>query len=232
LSSGRTVPSLSSAQVREVDRISSERYGLPVDWLMEAAGWQVARHCPGRTVLVCGTGNNGGDALAAARHLHRWGRLVRVCCIDPSRLRELPSREAAALRAAGIDIEVDLDLGGAELVLDGLLGTGLDRPPTGRYAEWIGAILDSRMRVVAIDVPSGLDSDSGRPLGQSIRADLTVTLGLPKKGLLTPEGRRHSGEVWVADIGIPPQVYAELGIEVPEDLFSTQDRVPLADLTA
>lgn len=215
-----------------MDRISSERYGIPVDWLMEAAGWQVARHCPERTVLVCGTGNNGGDGLAAARHLHRWGRLVRVCCIDPSRLRELPSREAAALRAAGIEIEDKLDLRGGELVLDGLLGTGLDRPPEGRYAQWIGAILDSRMSVVAIDVPSGLDADSGRPLGQAIRADLTVTLGLPKKGLLTPEGLQQAGAVWVADIGIPPQAYSDLGIEVPDDLFSTQDRVPLAALTA
>lgn len=230
MSAGRPGFALSSAQVRDIDRVTSERYAIGVDWLMEAAGWQVARHCQGRTVVACGTGNNGGDGLAAARHLHRWGRLVRVCCIDPSRLRDLPRREAAALEAAGVELQSELDLEGGDVVLDGLLGTGLDRPPEGRYAEWIGAILDSGMRVVAIDVPSGLDSDSGRSLGTAVRADMTVALGLPKRGLLTAKGRGQAGEVWVADIGIPTQVYRDLGIDAPADLFAAADRVPLEDL--
>src|SRR5581483_7234039 len=88
LSSGPApaLPSLTSAQAREVDRLAAERFAIPVEWLMEAAGWQVARHCRGRTAVLCGRGNNGGDGLAAARHLHRWGRLHSVACTDAGRL--------------------------------------------------------------------------------------------------------------------------------------------------
>ena len=80
-------PTLSSDQARQVDALAEERFGISVEWLMEAAGWQVARFVGQRAAVVCGVGNNAGDGLAAARHLHRWGRLASVCCVDPDRLR-------------------------------------------------------------------------------------------------------------------------------------------------
>src|SRR4051812_34640987 len=76
------LPKLTGAQVKDLDRLASERFGVSIDWLMEAAGWQVARFCDAPTAVVCGVGNNGGDGLAAARHLHRWGRLTSVSCLD------------------------------------------------------------------------------------------------------------------------------------------------------
>ena len=91
------LPTLTSAQVKEVDALAHERYGVSVDWLMEAAGWQVARFCRGMTAVVCGVGNNAGDGLAAARHLHRWGRLSSVSCVDAARLRGSALRELEAL---------------------------------------------------------------------------------------------------------------------------------------
>lgn len=179
---------------------------MPADWLMEAAGWELARRCPGRAAVVAGTGNNGGDVLAAARHLHRWGRLHSVACLDRSRLAGLVAVRAAALERLGIAIAPRLDFGGAETVLDGIFGIGLNRPVQGSAAEWIEAINASRLHVVSADVPSGIDADTGRVLGVAVRADLTVALGLAKPGL--------SGSVEVADIGVPLEAYRAAGVSI------------------
>jgi NAD(P)H-hydrate epimerase len=225
-----SLPSLSSAQVREVDRLTAERFAIPVSWLMEAAGWQVARHCRSRAYVVCGRGNNGGDGLAAARHLHRWGRLAGVACTDAEGLAGPAAEQARALRAVGVVIEAAPapGFGDATLVVDALLGTGLSRPVEGRLAEWIGAVDGSGRRVVSVDVPSGLDADTGSARGACVRAAVTVTLGLPKPGLLVADGPAHAGEVWVADIGVPFEAYAAIGVEVPSHLFAMHDRLQLS----
>src|SRR5712691_2038681 len=164
---------------------------------MEAAGWQAARACHGRTVVVCGVGNNAGDGLAAARHLHRWGRLDAVCCVDANRLKGAAAAELAALRALGIEVASELRLGDAPVVVDALFGTGLTRPPEGTFAGWIDGINRANRRVIAVDLPSGLDADSGVAYAPTVRAHTTVTLGLPKPGLLMADGPSLAGEVWV-----------------------------------
>ena len=194
---------------------------------MEAAGWQVARFCRGRTAVVCGIGNNAGDGLAAARHLHRWGRLTSVSCVDAGRLRGSAARERDALGKLGIDISDELRLDDAQFVLDALFGTGLSRAPEGKFAAWIGAVNGSGLRVIAVDVPSGLDADTGLAYAPTVRAHTTVTLGLAKPGLLNGDGPGVAGEVWVADIGVPFEAYAAIGIEVPQHLFAEHDRVRL-----
>ena len=228
MSSG--LPSLRSGQAREVDRLTSERFQLPVSWLMEAAGWQAARLCAGHSYVVCGKGNNGGDGLAAARHLHRWGRLAGVACTDLAALTGPVAEEGRALMALGVPIAAGPPpgFGGATLVVDALLGTGLARAPEGRVAEWIEAVVDSKQPVVSVDVPSGLDADAGTAPGGCVTASLTVTLALPKPGLLIGEGPARAGEVWVADIGIPFEAYEALGIHVPPDLFAVHDRLQLS----
>ena len=225
--SSSALPTLSSAQVKAADALAHERFGIAIDWLMEAAGWQLARSCEGRTVVACGVGNNAGDGLAAARHLHRWGRLASVACVDQGRLRGPAEQELRALRKLGIDVTGTLLFEGAEVVLDAIFGTGISRAPEGNFAAWIEAINSSGARVVSVDVPSGLDADSGVAYAPSVQAQTTVTLGLPKAGLWLADGPRLAGEVWVADIGMPLEVYAELGFEVPQTLFSAQDRFRL-----
>jgi ADP-dependent NAD(P)H-hydrate dehydratase / NAD(P)H-hydrate epimerase len=215
--SSNALPLITSAQVKQVDALCEERYGIPTEWLMEAAGWQVARLVGQPAVVVCGVGNNAGDGLAAARHLHRWGRLASVCCVDPSRLRGAASRERDALTRLGVEIVSEISLQGAATVVDAIFGTGLSRPPEGRFAEWIGAINGSGKRVVAIDVPSGLDSDSGVAYSPTVRADMTITLGLPKPGLAGVET-----DVVVVDIGIPLEAYAAIGLDVPRELFGVR----------
>jgi NAD(P)H-hydrate epimerase len=221
------LPVLNSAQVREVDHLAESRFGLPVEWLMEAAGWQVARHCDGLTAVVCGPGSNGGDGLAAARHLHRWGRLHSVAALDRGHFSGAAAREAEALESAGVEILAEPRLEGPELVLDAIFGSGLDRAPEGRAARWIDALQGGGRRVIAVDIPSGLRSDDGFAYPTAVRADLTVTLGLPKAGLSIGDGPALSGEVWVVDIGIPPEAYAMVGAAMPADLFRTTDRVRL-----
>ncbi len=211
-----------------MDRLCAGRFRLPVEWLMEAAGWQVARHCRGQTYVVCGRGNNGGDGLAAARHLHRWGRLAGVACLDAWALSGPARLEADALTALGVTVASEPDFTDSQVVVDAIFGTGLSRPAEGRAAGWIEAVNASGRRVVAVDVPSGLDADTGLAGGPAVRATLTVTLGLPKPGLLAGEGAVLAGEVWVADIGVPLEAYRELGLEVPAHLFSIHDRVQLS----
>jgi len=220
-------PLLTSHQVKEVDALAQERFGISLDWLMEAAGWQVARFCPAATTVVCGVGNNAGDGMAAARHLHRWGRLGRVCCVDAARLQGAAAQELVALRRIGIEVSSDLRLDGAQAVVDALFGTGLSRPPAALFAKWIEAINSSQLRVISVDVPSGLDADSGVAYAPCVQAHTTVTLGLPKPGLVAGDGPRLAGDVWVADIGVPFEAYAMVGAQVPQHLFSTDDRVRL-----
>jgi NAD(P)H-hydrate epimerase len=180
---------------------------------MEAAGWQVARLVDGPAAVVCGVGNNAGDGLAAARHLHRWGKLTSVCCLDPSRLRGAARSELDALVRLGVEVEDQPRLKEATAVVDAIFGTGLSRAPEGRFAEWIEAINASAKEVLALDVPSGLDADSGLAYAPLVDADVTITLGLPKPGL-----SQFGGKVIVVDIGIPTEAYAALGIEVPDNL--------------
>jgi hydroxyethylthiazole kinase-like uncharacterized protein yjeF len=225
--SSSALPTLTSRQVAEVDRLAQERFGISVDWLMEAAGWQVARFSRGRAAVVCGVGNNAGDGLAAARHLHRWGRLVSVSCVDASRLRGAAALEREALARIAVDVSDELRLEGAEVVVDALFGTGLSRAPEGKFAAWIEAINDSGSRVIAVDVPSGLDADTGVAYAPTVRAHTTVTLGLAKPGLLEGDGPRAAGEIWLADIGVPFEAYAAAGVDVPQHLFAEHDTMRL-----
>ena len=220
--SSSALPLINSRQVRQVDALAQERFGIGVDWLMEAAGWQVARQVPEGAVVVCGVGNNAGDGIAAARHLHRWGRLVSVSCIDSAKLSGPAARELEALRKAGVDVWPVLQLQDAEVVVDAIFGTGLTRAPEAKFAEWIEAVNASGKRVISVDVPSGLDADSGLAYAPFVDADVTVTLGLPKPGL-----SQFGGKVIVADIGIPFEAYAAVGVEVPKDLFASGDTVRL-----
>jgi NAD(P)H-hydrate epimerase len=147
--------------------------------------------------------------------------------VDAGRLRGATLRQRDALAKVGIDVSGELKLEGAEVVLDALFGTGLSRAPEGKFAAWIEAINDSRSRVIAVDLPSGLDADSGVAYAPTVRANTTVTLGLAKPGLLEGDGPRVAGEIWVADIGVPFEAYTAFGIEVPHNLFGENDSVRL-----
>ncbi len=187
----------------------------------------VARFCDQPTAVVCGTGNNGGDGLVCARRLHEQGLLASVCCVEPTRFQGPAAEALVALRQAGVELSTGLDFSSASIIVDAIFGVGLSRRPQGRFAEWIEAVNQSQKRVIAVDVPSGLDADTGVAYSPCVRADLTVSFGLPKRGLLLADGPRMAQEVWIADIGVPEAAYAQLGIKVPESLFGQAGAVRL-----
>lgn len=203
-------------EMQEIDRRAIEERKIPVDKLMEAAGRAVAdlieerisRDCP--IVAVCGKGNNGGDGFVAARVLSERGFEVEVISIERSF-----DGSTAAGRAWRLAQEGDVHFVGRfktrpmACIIDALFGTGLSRPPGGFERQLILDMnkFDKRWTpVVAVDIPSGLDANTGRPLGVAVEATATVTMGLPKVGFQAPEAKKHVGEVIVADIGFPPDL--------------------------
>jgi NAD(P)H-hydrate epimerase len=159
--------------------------------------------------VVCGPGNNGGDGLAAARHLANAGRDLRIHLVAPAGTCR-PGSDAATnlaiVRAMGIPIIGNVALDGAAVVIDAIFGTGLREAVRDPYRAAITAVRASRAGVVAIDLPSGLDADTGAVLGVSVRADLTATMLAPKVGFTRGQGPSLVGEVVVVDIGVPPSL--------------------------
>lgn len=208
-------PLFDGAAVRDADARAIAG-GIPGERLMQAAGLAAAREVlaafpPGSaaTVLV-GPGNNGGDGMVVARLLADAGWDVRVQA-PGARAPGTPdgARMTALAAQAGITVhEVDLPAlrAGGRVVVDALLGTGTSGAPRGAMGEAVQAVRDSGAPVVALDIPTGVDADTGAAPGPAIRADLTVTFAAPKAGLHVEPGRGLAGRVVVADIGIPRDV--------------------------
>lgn len=204
---------LTAAEMGRCDRLAIAG-GAPGIALMEAAGRAVAtgaaRLAPEGPVLVlAGPGNNGGDGFVAARLLAEAGRPVRLMLLgEADRLRGDAAEARARWRGA---VEpAALPLPPAAVVIDALFGAGLDRPLAGLAAELVGAMNEGGAPVLAVDVPSGLAADDGRPLGPCVRAAATVTFFRLKPGHLLYPGRGLCGAVTLADIGIPASVLAEV----------------------
>ena len=199
-----------------MDQIAMEEYGLPGIVLMENAARGIARVAlrmldgAGSVAILCGPGNNGGDGLAAARHLANAGIDVSIhLVVPPESYREGsdPALNLAVVRAMRLDLRDDVELGGAAVVVDGIFGTGLSREIRGAlYRGAIQAINEAPGTVLAIDLPSGLDANTGLPLGVAVRADVTATMAAPKVGFELGQGPDLVGRVEVIDIGIPTAV--------------------------
>lgn len=204
---------VTAAEMREIDRISIEDYGIPSEVLMNSAGRFVAdfinEKYPGKKVnIFCGTGNNGGDGFTAAYYLHNSGLDVRIFLAgkkekvsDTSRVfMELCEKCNLAVfeKQDGSDIYID-----SGIVLDAVFGTGFNGEPAGVHKEFIDIINNAGLPVVAVDIPSGLSSDGEPPRGVAVMADYTVTIGLHKISTATYPGKNFCGEVITADIGFP-----------------------------
>lgn len=210
---------LTRAQVREVDRRAIEEYGIPGIVLMENAARNAADVAMDmldgvptpHVAIACGGGNNGGDGFGIARHLHLRG--VKVLLIDAfddeplgdaainldiTRLMKLP-------RVSQHDAQDALR--GVHLLIDALFGTGLKRAVSGDHAQLVHAMNNSGKPILAIDLPSGLNCDTGEPTGPAvIRARKTVTFVAQKAGFANPAAKAFTGEVLVADVGAPGEI--------------------------
>jgi len=234
---------VTAAQMRELEQAAGAA-GTPLDALMEQAGLAAAQEAwmslgvvEGRRILVLvGPGNNGGDGLVAARHLAEWGADVAVYMLAA----RTGDKNLDLLSQAGVPVFVAADdtdfvslreaLDGAELVIDALLGIGRSRPIEGTLAGVLRHLHATRGRsmpakIIAVDVPTGVDADSGRVDPLAVTADMTVTFGLAKVGLYTLPGSEHAGQVQVVDIGLPQDAVAA----VPLDLINSawvKERLP------
>jgi hydroxyethylthiazole kinase-like uncharacterized protein yjeF len=223
---------LTSAEMREVDRLSTERHGVPSLTLMENAGKSIAQliqsRIPGfarrRIIVLCGKGNNGGDGFVVARHLLKMGAKPRVFLLaEPRELKgdaaanfrrwKKASRELRVIRNAKEWQSSKEEVASADIVVDALLGTGARGPVEGLFDEAIRDINRNRSNqdVVAVDIPSGLLADTGEVPGVAVSADYTVTFTSPKPGLLLAAGPSHVGQLAVRQIGSPEDLVEEQG---------------------
>ena len=211
----RTEP-ITRAAMREADRRAIEEFGIPGIVLMENAALAVVREISEAAsfAVICAPGNNGGDGLAVAWHLLIRGRRVEVFLLgDPDRgsadfrtnLDIVRRLAPGALQLLDADKPTCLirSLERSEVCVDALFGTGLSRPLAGIYRSTVEAINASFAHVVSVDLPSGIDADTGRVLGAAVRAHRTVTFHKMKRGLLQGAGPEYAGTVTVAPIGIP-----------------------------
>ncbi len=209
---------LTAEEMAEFDRTAIEDFGIGEPVLMENAGVAVARvarlmlgrRVEGKAIsFMVGKGNNGGDGLVAARHLHNWGaRVSLVPAAQKSDFREVPALQLAILEKMGVTLaRPDSGFASADLLVDALLGYNARGDPREPLAGMIRRANASKIRILAVDLPSGLDATTGRPGDPCVAADATVTLGLPKLGFLNPEAKRYVGELFLADLSFPGAVY-------------------------
>lgn len=207
-------------EMRQIDERTIEGYSVDVLSLMENAGLQTAilakrilgEDLRGKTIAcLTGKGNNGGDGLVASRHLRDWGADVTLVLSAPKEsLALVPAKQLAPLERMHLQIApFETPLSGFSLLIDALLGYNARGDPREPLASLIRRANASGAQILALDLPSGLDPTTGEPYIPCIEATATVTLGLPKVGFLNPTAKRYLGELYLADISIPPEVYAE-----------------------
>ena len=219
---GRMMKIATSDEMRNIDRLAAEDYGLPELLLMESAGHRVAQAMEhllgtvtGKTICVlAGSGNNGGDAFAAARYLSNMGAKIKIfLTCEPEHLKTTASRMKKTTDKMGLEVhrlEEDRDwnrlhlaLKFTDAVLDGILGTGFNGELKKKVLRLIEEVNEAGKKVLAIDIPSGVEADTGRVSTVAVMADMTLTLGLPKVGHLLSPGADMTGQLIVDDIGIP-----------------------------
>jgi NAD(P)H-hydrate epimerase len=214
---------LTRDQCRELDRRAMETYGISGLVLMENAGRGVVdvlerlgveRDTERGVVVLCGKGNNAGDGFVIARHLDIRGHTCRVVLLgDATELTGDAATNFAILRKTDVPIvefDPSLDVSDANWLLDAMLGTGAQgepRPPLDAAIDWFNS---QSCKTLAVDVPSGLDCDTGRPASHTICADHTCTFAAMKTGFTQPAAKKFTGTIHVCDIGTPPKLIAEV----------------------
>ena len=234
-----TIPQLTTDHMIEVDRAMIEDFGIELIQMMENAGRGLARVAMSRflaepdhdkKVLVCaGRGGNGGGALVAARRLHNWGINVEVAISRPAEsFQGIPKHQLTIVQNLGIPVyDQSLSFQTPQLILDGIIGYSLKGSPRERAADLIHFANESTAPVLSLDTPSGIDTASGTAHNPTISANATVTLALPKAGLFSKSTAHLVGELYLADISVPPKLYSALNFTVSDQLFATSDIVRL-----
>lgn len=235
----KTIPYITTEQMIEVDRLMVEEYHIQLKQMMENAGRCLAALARDRfldsdpagksVVVMAGPGGNGGGALVCARRLANWGATVKVVLSKKEEsFAGVPAHQLGILRRMSISIADFREFESCKphLVVDGLIGYSLAGPPREGAKHLIEWTLEQSVPVVSLDVPSGMDAGSGTVYSPCVKADATLTLALPKTGFRSDKAGKFIGELYLADISVPPEIYVKLGItEQPMLLFKDSDIV-------
>ncbi len=242
------IPYLSTEQMREVDRAMIEDYGITLIQMMENAGRNLAalarqRFLDGdpvgkQVIVLAGKGGNGGGGLVCARRLHSWGAEVSVFLgANAEEFRGVPATQLEIVEKLGLpvgswrDLSQQRDLDDSDfhpdLIIDALFGYSLSGAPRGGAETAIRWANRQSAPILSLDVPSGVEATTGCVFNPAIVATATMTLALPKQGLRSPEARSNIGELYLADIGVPPEVYTALGLTVPP-IFAASDVIRIS----
>jgi NAD(P)H-hydrate epimerase len=224
----KPVPYLLVEEMIEVDRLMVDHYGIQLVQMMENAGRHLAELARERfldkdprdkkIIILAGSGGNGGGAMVSARNLHNWGADVELFLtksIDQLRgtiNHQVRINQQLGIRANSEDRPPSSDQL-PDLIIDGIIGYSLVGAPQGRAADLINWANDQKSPILALDLPSGLHASTGEVFSPAIRAAATMTLALPKKGLETPS-QPVVGELYLADIGVPPELYSQPSINI------------------
>ena len=235
-------PELTTEQMVEVDRAMIEDYGIELIQMMENAGRNLAHLARERfldrkpqrkhVIVLTGRGGNGGGAMVCARRLSNWGAFVSVYLTkEAGEFQGVPAQQLSILGRMGLPIsqpgnlELSSESSGADVIVDGLIGYSLSGSPRGMAAELIRWANEQRTPILSLDTPSGLDTATGKVFDPAIKATATLTLALPKQGLRSQS--KQVGELYLADISVPPALYKKaLGLKVGP-LFAESDIIRL-----
>jgi len=222
------VPAPTTEQMKEIERLLSEEYGISPLQTAENAGRALAllarrmlddSVADRAIVLLAGRGTTGSGGLAAARHLLNWGAWVQVILSYPPEHFEGPSaQQLAALRAMDAPMawaDEGWELPPADLLLDAIIDPGLRGNPRGKARDLIQLANSSAAPILSLEAPSGIETNDGRCFVPHVRAAATLTTGLPRAGLLKAPARSACGRLFVADVGTPPALYERIGLSVP-----------------
>lgn len=223
---------LTVEEINKIDRLASEKYGIPSIILMENAGRSVAEETiktlkrkksakTQKIAVLCGSGKNGGDGFVAARYLYNYGYQVKVYLLkNPNNISGDTLTNYTILKKIGVETKLispsklnslSSELKKANCIIDAIFGTGIKGKVAGLPAQIIKMVNQTKevitsKPVISVDLPSGLDGDTGFPLGECVKTTVTVTMGYPKKGFLNPEAKKYLGNLIIADIGYPRKI--------------------------
>ena len=229
-----SIPFITVEQMIEVDRLMIEEYKISLIQMMENASHNLAQLSKTlypkvkNFIIMAGKGSNGGGGLGAARRLHNWGFTVIVLLAsEEASFKEVPAKQLEILKKLNIRIyyveddfeEIFKQQEEKTLIIDALLGYSLKGNPQGKYAYLVNKANSSNIPVISLDIPSGIGGKEGLVLEPAIKADITLTLALPKTAFLNSTAKRHLGRLFVADISVPIELYEEIGVKVEKTLF-------------
>ncbi|MFH1397270.1 MAG: NAD(P)H-hydrate epimerase [Candidatus Omnitrophota bacterium] len=213
---------VTARQMKKLDCLATKRYGIPALVLMENAGRSAAEEALkmlakkglSRVAIFCGYGNNGGDGLVCARHLINKGIQVKIYLVGKNKkfseesevnykILQKIKQKIKIVRSGRLLDRLEKEIKKCNLIIDGIFGIGIKGELDGFYLKLFSILNTSKIPILSLDIPSGLDADTGRPLGNALRAKKTVTFGLLKKGLIKKEARKFTGKIIIGDISLP-----------------------------